>query len=90
MSTPSSKPVRNVLGSQIQKIRLAKGWSQADLVGKLQLKGWNVERTVLTKIERCRRCLTDYELITIAQVLDVTLDDLLPPKVGNLRGFFKS
>ncbi len=44
----------------------------------------------MTKIEKGRRCLTDYELLVIAQVLGVTLNDLLPPNVGNLRGFFKN
>ena len=86
----SSKPIRNILGPQIREIRRAKGWSQAEMIGKIQLKGWNVERTVLTKIERCHRCLTDYEIIVIAQILGVTLNDLLPQKVGNLRDFFKN
>ncbi|MEI8234895.1 MAG: helix-turn-helix transcriptional regulator [Verrucomicrobiota bacterium] len=90
MSTTSSPPIRNVLGPQIQKIRKAKGWSQVKMVQKIQLKGWGVERTVMTKIEKGRRCLTDYELLVIAQVLGVTLNDLLPPNVGNLRGFFKN
>lgn len=43
---------------------------------ELQLAGWDVERTVITKIELQRRCLTDYELILVAHVLAVALDDL--------------
>jgi len=60
------------------------------MVRRLQLKGWDIERTILTKIELQHRCLTDYELIAIADVLGVSLNDLLPPKVGSLRDFFKS
>ncbi len=58
------------------------------MVRKLQLKGWDIERTVLTKIELRRRCVTDYELIAITQTLGVTLDELLLPKTPDVRSFF--
>lgn len=89
MNRPSPSPVRNVLGPEIQKIRQTKGWSQTEMVGKLQLNGWDIERTVLTKIENGRRCITDYELILLAKVLGVTLNELLPRPVGNLARLFK-
>jgi len=90
MAKNTSRPVRNVLGSQIREKREAKGWSQADLVRKLQLRGWDIERTVLTKIENRRRCITDYELIAIAQTLGVTINELLPPENPDVRSFFAS
>ena len=55
---------------------------------KLQIQGWDVGRTVLTKIEIQRRCITDYELIAITRVLGVTLNDLVPSEAPELRGFF--
>ena len=57
---------------------------------QLQLKGWDAERTILTKIELRRRCITDYELIAIAQTLGVTLNELLSPEMPNVRSFFVS
>ncbi|XHR28132.1 MAG: helix-turn-helix domain-containing protein [Chthoniobacteraceae bacterium] len=89
MSASFSQPIRNVIGPKIQKLRQAKGWSQIELVGKLQLGGWDIERTVLTKIENGHRCITDYELILIAKVLGVTLNDLLPRPLGDLAQLFK-
>lgn len=60
------------------------------MIRQLQLEGWGIERTVLTKIELQHRCLTGYELIVIARVSGVGFDELLPPKVGSLRDFFGS
>ena len=52
------------------------GWSQSDLARELQLRGWDAGRTLITKIELRERCVTDYELVVLAQVLSVHLDDL--------------
>lgn len=71
-------PIRNIMGLEIRRLREKKGWSQSDFARKLQLSGWDVERTVLTKIELRRRCLTDYELLLLAKTLGVTLNDLVP------------
>lgn len=81
-------PIRNVVGLEIRRLREAKGWSQADLARRLQLAGWDIDRTVLTKIELKRRCLNDYEMLQIAKVLGVTLNQLVPTKV-KLLGFFE-
>ena len=81
------QPVRNVVGLEIRRLREAKNWSQADLSRQLQLAGWDVERTVLTKIELRRRCLNDYELLIIAKVLGVSLNDLVPQRL-QLKDYF--
>lgn len=67
-------PQRNALGLLLRHAREEKGWSQADLARKLQLLGWDVERTVITKIELRRRCITDYELLLIIRALGGPLD----------------
>jgi len=79
-STTKPQVQRNALGARIRRAREGKGWSQNDLARKLQLDGWDVERTVITKIELHRRCITDYELLAIADVLGVSLDSLARPK----------
>ena len=71
-----SVPLRNVLASRIRQAREKRGWSQSDLARALQLVGWDAGRTLVTKIELRERCLTDYELIVLARVLSVSLDDL--------------
>ena len=84
---PKTPPIRNVVGLEIRRLREKRGWSQTDFARELQLAGWDVERTVLTKIELRRRCLTDYELLAIAKTLEVTLNELVPKRVL-LDGYF--
>ena len=60
----------------LRQAREKLGWSQADLARELQLRGWDAGRTLITKIELRERCVTDYELIVLARVLSVRLDDL--------------
>ncbi len=79
-ATRKTRPIRNALGGKIRLAREAKGWSQGDLARKLQLYGWDVERTVVTKIELRQRCVTDFELIAIAEVLNISLDKLAQGK----------
>ncbi len=71
-----SAPLRNVLASRLRRAREKLGWSQSDLARELQLVGWDAGRTLITKIELRERCVTDYELIVLARVLSVGLDDL--------------
>ena len=71
-----SFPLRNVLAARLRQAREKLGWSQSDLARELQLRGWDAGRTLVTKIELRERCVTDYELIVLARVLSVRLDDL--------------
>ena len=73
-----------MVGLEIRRLREKRNWSQSDLSSKLQLAGWDIERTVLTKIELRRRCLTDYECLLLAKTLGVSLDSLVPksPELG--------
>jgi transcriptional regulator with XRE-family HTH domain len=86
--TTRHAPVRNALGLQIRKLREEKNWSQSDFARELQLAGWDVERSVITKIELRRRCITDYELLLMIRVLGVPLDSLRNPKASELSALF--
>ena len=74
--SPADFPLRNVLAGRLRQAREKLGWSQSDLARELQLRGWDAGRTLVTKIELRERCVTDYELIVLARVLSVCLDDL--------------
>jgi hypothetical protein len=65
-----------------------KNWSQSDFARALQLAGWDVERSVITKIELRRRCITDYELLLMVRTLGVPLSSLRTPKASELNLFF--
>ena len=50
----------------------------------LQRLGWSVDRTLVTKIEARRRCLTDYELFLFLRILKIPLAELPTPKTQEL------
>lgn len=65
---------RNILGPGIRRVREGKGWSQDDLARRLQLAGWDVDRTLIARIELRTRCITDMELIALAETFGVSLN----------------
>lgn len=70
LRTPDGK--LNVTGDRIAVLREAMGLSQNGLAGLLQLKGWNVHKNAISKIEQGKRSVSDLELILIASVLGTT------------------
>jgi len=69
---------RNIAGPKIRQSRSEQGWTQEQMVAKLQLAGLELDRVGLAKIESQIRSLLDFELVVIAEVLGVTLNELLP------------
>lgn len=68
---------KNLIGSQLVKLRERFSLSQRDLSYKLQLAGYNLDKNVITRIENYQRFVTDLELKGICEVLHVSSDDLL-------------
>lgn len=64
---------RNICGDRIRLARLAKRLSQSDLCRELQLTGIPMERDSISRIEIGSRYVADYEVITIADILDVSV-----------------
>ena len=71
---PNNLQSRNILGPGIRRIREERGWSQEDLARRLQLAGWDVDRTLIARIELRTRCITDMELLALAKTLGVKLN----------------
>lgn len=69
---------RNILGPQLMRIRNERGWSQADLARQCQLKGWDVSRDVIARIELQVRWVGDFEVLEIARVIGVPVAELFP------------
>ena len=67
---------RNVVGPQIRKLRSRLDWTQAFLAERLQLAGWDCTRSLLAKIEAQQVWVADFEMLYIAKVLKVSLEDL--------------
>lgn len=68
----------NLIGRQVQKLRVAKLWSQKDLAEKLQLIGLDKSREAVGRIEARLVYVTDFEMLFIARALGVTWPELLP------------
>lgn len=48
------------------------------LAARCEILGWEVSENGITKIETQVRCVTDKELLILAEALKVKLRDLLP------------
>ncbi|HSD08173.1 helix-turn-helix transcriptional regulator [Flavobacterium sp.] len=63
-----------IIGKSIQDVRVSKGLSQVDLVGKMQGK---IDTTNISRIESGRTNPTIYTLYRISQALEVSLEELV-------------
>ena len=78
----AEKTALNLIGPQVRKWRDRKGWSQELLATKLQLRGWSVSRDSVANLELQRRRVPDCEMLFLARVLGVGLEDLFPGDVA--------
>ena len=69
----------NLCGKNVKKYRTnyPTKLSQRGLSDLLQLEGLDLDKNAVQRIESGQRFVTDIELKTIAEVLGVSLDDLL-------------
>ena len=75
---------QNLIGSVVKKKRIELGLSQINFSAQLQVKGWDISRSGLAKIESKLRRVNDAELYILAQVLDCELVDLYPPNLSDI------
>ena len=73
---------RNIIGPGLRRIRNEKGFTQPKLVEQLQLKGWDISRETLAKIESQLRWISDFELHFLATALDVPMATFFPQQKG--------
>ena len=73
--TPDGR--NNVCGTQIAHYRKRSGKSQRELADALQLVGLDLDKNAIQRMEAGKRFVTDIELVYLAQVLNVTYEELL-------------
>lgn len=73
----ASDGTNNISGKNIKTIRKQLGLSQRELADKLQLINLDVDKNAIQRIEAGKRFVTDIELIAIAKVLGVGIEQLL-------------
>ena len=75
--TAPFKPM-NAVGPTVRMLRVARDWSQTDLVAKLQRSGWDCSRSWLGKVEARQVLVRDHQLLHLCATLGVKLDELFP------------
>ena len=68
---------KNIVGPRIKEARKRQKLSQAELAARMQTIEVNMDQKVISKIERNRRIVTDYEVACFARALKVEKDWLL-------------
>ena len=72
MPKPRSKTgEKNLISANLVELRKKRNYSQRLLAYHLQLKGYDMDKNVITRIETNKRYVTDIE------VLEVTYDELI-------------
>ncbi|MEO8351351.1 MAG: helix-turn-helix transcriptional regulator [Chthoniobacteraceae bacterium] len=70
----------NNIGPQVRRRRYALGWSQSTLAAKLQIAGLDISRSGVSKIEARLRFVDDKDLMYLAEVLKIPVQELFPPR----------
>lgn len=69
----------NLVGQNIILLRKRIGINQDTLLSRLQVRGIDISQTTLSDIEGQKRRVYDKELLALADILGVSLDELFHP-----------
>ncbi len=72
----------NIVGEQVYLYRKKKKYSQKILSEKLETMAIYICRGSISRIEDGSRTVTDIELYGLAQVLEVSIEDLFPSSIN--------
>ena len=67
---------RNMIGRRVEALRKARSIKQKDFIARLQVAGLDINPTSYSKLEGQTRVATDKEVLIIAQVLGVPMEEL--------------
>ncbi len=76
---------KNNVGPQVRRRRYALGWSQSDFAAKLQIAGFDISRSGVSKIEERLSYVDDKALVYLAEVLKVQVQELFPQRTPGNR-----
>jgi len=68
----------NVIGRNVSRERYQRGWTQDELVIKMQLLGCYMTRDILANIETRRCVVTDTQIEFFAEVFGIHIQQLFP------------
>ena len=73
MASMKKSEVLKIVGQNIKRIRLEKGLTQVDLVGRIEAR---IDTTNISRIEQGRTNATIHTLFKISQALEVPLSEI--------------
>ncbi len=73
MARMEKSEILKIIGQNIKRIRLEKGLTQVDLVGKIETQ---IDTTNISRIEKGRTNATVHTLFRISQALEVPLSEI--------------
>lgn len=67
---------KNLIGFNVKQIRKEKKLSQKEVIAKLHLQKVNIDEPMLSRIEHCKRPVSDFEVFALAKALDTDVNSL--------------
>ncbi len=67
----------NICGIKVAKYRKALKISQRELADRLQVIDLDIDKNAVQRIESGQRFVTDIEIVTLAKIFNVSIDELL-------------
>lgn len=67
----------NISGERVRLLRLTRRLSQSTLAIKMQTEGVIVEQGAISRIENGTRFLTDYEILALTKIFNVSSDYII-------------
>ena len=71
---------KNLISKRLIELRRQRQMSQRLLAYKLQLRGYDMDKNVITRIETNKRYVTDIELKALTEIFDVSYEYLIEGK----------
>lgn len=68
---------KNVISCKLRHYRKKRKLTQGQLAAQLQVMNVNIDQQMISKIERNKRIVTDFELVCFCRALHVSLMDML-------------
>lgn len=67
----------NLAGKKIKEYRLRKNLSLRDMASVLQSGGLDWDKNAVNRAEQGKRAIIDLEVVKLAQIMNITCDELL-------------
>lgn len=68
--------VYNICGKNIKKIRKEQKITQDELCARMQVMGYQISRSDISKLENSKKFITDFELEGFSKALKISILDL--------------